>query len=247
MPAMSSVPAVRGWPAGASTRNSKLAATLYLAGATGLVGSQALALALADDRVKAVIAPTRRPIPEHPKLVTTVMDAARLQDDIARWAPDGAICALGTTRAKAGSAAAFRAIDHDLVIALATHLRDAGVGRFALTSSVGANAHSWFLYTRTKGEVEAAIGRLGFPSLTILRPGFLGGSRDENRPMERLMGRALQVASPLLPAAARISPSSTVARMLVEAAITGLPGQHVIGPAAIASAPYKPPARETVG
>src|SRR5262245_35785762 len=159
--------------------------TLFIAGATGLVGGQALALALADARVTRVIAPTRRPISAHTKLENPRLDG--LIDDAGRegWRADGAICALGTTRAIAGSAAAFRAVDHDLVLAIARRLRDGGVERFALVSSLGADPRSRVLYTRTKGEVEEAIGRLAFPSLTILRPGFLDGERAESRPLER--------------------------------------------------------------
>ena len=37
---------------------------LFLVGATGLVGRQVLDVALADARVEAVVAPTRRPLPD---------------------------------------------------------------------------------------------------------------------------------------------------------------------------------------
>lgn len=217
---------------------------LFIAGATGLVGGQALALALADGRVTRVVAPTRRPIAapgkldspklDNPKLENPRLDA--LMDDAGTdaWRADGAICALGTTRAIAGSDAAFRAIDHDLVLAIARRLRAAEVERFALVSSVGADARSRFLYTRTKGEVEEAIGSLGFPSLTILRPGFLDGERAEYRPFERVVGALLRLAGPVLPPAARVSPVSRVAALLVEAALGAAPGSRLIGSAQIA-------------
>jgi len=214
--------------------------TLFIAGASGLVGGQVLGLALADARVTRVVAPTRRPIAaqgelENPKLENPRLDA--LMDDAATdaWRADAAICALGTTRAIAGSDAAFRAVDHDLVLAIAKRLRAAGVERFALVSSVGADARSRFLYTRTKGEVEEAIGRLGFPSLTILRPGFLDGERAEYRPFERVMGAVLRFAAPVLPPSARVSPVSRVAALLLEAAIEAPPRSRVIGPGQIAA------------
>jgi uncharacterized protein YbjT (DUF2867 family) len=207
--------------------------TLFIAGATGLVGGQALALVLADARVTRVIAPTRRPIPAHAVLENPRLDA--LMDDAGPegWRADGAICALGTTRATAGSDAAFRAVDHDLVLAIAQRLRGAGVQRFILVSSVGADPRSRVLYTRTKGEVEEAIGRLGFPSLTILRPGFLDGERAESRPFERVAATLLRLAGPLLPRSARVSPVSSVARLAVEAAIDGSMGTRIIGSAEI--------------
>jgi uncharacterized protein YbjT (DUF2867 family) len=208
--------------------------TLFIAGATGLVGGQALGLALADARVTRVIAPTRRPLPPHPRLENPRLNVLMDEAGPDGWRADGAICALGTTRATAGSGSAFRAVDHDLVLAMARRLREAGVERFALVSSLGANPRSRFLYTRTKGEVEEAIVSLGFPSYTILRPGFLDGERAEYRPLERAAGAMLRLVGPLLPRAARVSPVSTVAALLIEAAIAGAPGVHIIGSAQLA-------------
>ena len=205
--------------------------TLFIAGATGLVGGRALALALADPRITRVIAPTRRAIPAQDRLVNPRLDDLLANAGHADWHADAAICALGTTRAAAGSAAAFRAVDHDLVLLLARRLREAGVTRFALVSALGANPRSPLLYPRTKGEVEQAVGALGFPSVTILQPGFLDGERAENRPMERLVGRVLRVAAPLLPRVARVSLVATVAQRLVEAAVAGQPGTDLIGAA----------------
>lgn len=209
---------------------------ILLAGATGLVGSNALKLLLADPRVTEVVAPTRRPLAPHAKLLNPIADSTNLPRDAAWWAVDGAICALGTTRAQAGSAEAFRAIDHDYALAIATQVRRGGARRFALTSSLGANARSRLLYPRTKGELEDAIRGLEFESLTIVRPGFLGGYRSEMRPMERVIGTLLRLAAPILPASARISPASGVAAILVRAAIDGKAGQHMIDSAAIATA-----------
>jgi uncharacterized protein YbjT (DUF2867 family) len=213
---------------------------ILLAGATGLVGGNALKLLLADERVTQVVAPTRRPLAPHAKLLNPIADSTSLPLDAAWWAVDGAICALGTTRAQAGSAAAFRAIDHDFALAIATQVRKGGATRFALTSSVGANAHSRLLYPRTKGELEDAIRALDFESLTIIRPGFLGGHRSEVRPMERIMAMILRIAAPILPASARISPASTVALLLVKSAIGAEAGTHLVTSADIARAPTRP-------
>jgi len=211
-------------------------ARILLSGATGLVGGEALRLLLADDRVAVVVAPTRRALAAHAKLVNPVVDADSLPLDAEWWAVDGAIGALGTTRRAAGSAAAFRAIDHDYALAVARRVREGGAKRFALCSSTGANARSPLLYPRTKGELEEAVGGLGFASLTIVRPGFIGGVRSEVRPMERFVGAMLRATAPLLPMAARISPAPTIARFLVEAAIAGGEGVRVVGPAEIARA-----------
>lgn len=207
---------------------------LLLAGATGLVGTAALKLLLADERVTRVVAPTRRALPPHAKLLNPIVHSTDIPYDADWWATDGAICALGTTRAKSRSAAAYRTIDHDYPLAIATQVRKSGATHFALTSSMGADARSPFRYTRIKGELEDALDRLGFQSLTILRPGFLGGAREENRPVERILSSLLRIAAPILPVAARTSPASTVAALLVEGALRGSPGRHVIGSAEIA-------------
>ena len=208
--------------------------SILLAGATGLVGTAALELLLADGRVSRVIAPTRRPLPLHDKLLNPVATIAELSADADWLAVDGAVLAVGTTRAKTPSRAEYRAIDHDYPLTIATLARERGAESLALVSSAGANSRSRFTYTRTKGELEDAIDHLGYPSLTIARPGFLGGERSEHRAFEKTIGALLRVAGPALPAGARINPASAVAAMLVGAVLKGERGRRVIGSAEIA-------------
>jgi uncharacterized protein YbjT (DUF2867 family) len=84
---------------------------LLLAGATGLVGRHLLALALAEPRITAVTAPVRRALLPHPKLLAAVVDFGHLPEAADWWRADAVICALGTTRRAAGSAAAFPGIE----------------------------------------------------------------------------------------------------------------------------------------
>lgn len=56
-----------------------------LAGCTGVVGQEVLRLALADPRITRVIAPTRRPLPPHPKQENPVVDFNALPSDAAWW------------------------------------------------------------------------------------------------------------------------------------------------------------------
>ena len=65
---------------------------VLLCGATGLVGREVLRMALADATVTQVVAPTRRPLPPHPKLVNPVVDFEQLPTDAAWWQADAAIC-----------------------------------------------------------------------------------------------------------------------------------------------------------
>ena len=69
---------------------------LLILGATGLVGQQVLAQALADPSVVQVVAPTRRSLAPHPKLLNPIVDFKALpQADW--WAADAVVCCLGTT------------------------------------------------------------------------------------------------------------------------------------------------------
>ncbi|WP_430387834.1 NAD-dependent dehydratase [Blastomonas fulva] len=202
--------------------------TLLIAGATGLVGRIVLAKALDDPRIGHVIAPTRSALPPNPRLTNPIVDYNALPQDADWWRCGAVICALGTTRAKAGSDAAFFRVDHDYPLAVAQAARAQGAQAFALVSAIGADAGSRLLYNRTKGEVEASIAALDFPSYTTVRPGLIGGDRDEFRPAERVSEAILRVFGPVLPRGWRISPAENIASALIEAAVAAPPGRHVI-------------------
>lgn len=207
---------------------------LLIAGATGLVGGHALTLAVNDARFDTVVAPTRRALEPQPKLINPTIDFARLPDELFAGV-DAVACALGTTLKKAGSKERFREIDKDLVVSLATAAHGAGVRRFAYVSSVGANIKSGTFYLRMKGETEAALDAIGFESLTLLRPSFLGGERGESRPLERVglgLAKALSFA---IPRRYRVVSAESVARSLLESLVAGRPGSAVIESEAIAA------------
>jgi uncharacterized protein YbjT (DUF2867 family)/transposase len=201
---------------------------VLVVGATGLVGQHVLERALANERINRVVAPTRRPLPEHAKLLNPLVDFSELPDAAAWWAVDGAVCTLGTTRAKAGSDWDIRTVDHDYPLKVARLVRGRGATRFALCSTMGAGARSHFLYTRTKGELEEDLRSVGFRSLTLVRPGLIGGERDEFRAAERIAAAILGTLGPLLPRRYCISPAAVIADVLIDAAVEGAPGSHVI-------------------
>ena len=199
---------------------------LLIVGATGLVGQQAVTQALADARVRHVVALTRRAMPPQDRLENIVADFADLPRQADWWAVDGVVCAMGTTRAKTRAPEMYRRIDHDFPLAVARLARDHGATRFALTSSLGADARSRFAYPRLKGELEEALMGLGYPSLTIVRPSVLGGDRAERRVGERAYAIALRLLAPLVPRRLRVSPATAVAASLLDGAVGGLPGVH---------------------
>src|SRR5687767_1809322 len=121
-------------------------AVLLLAGASGLVGSEVLKLALADSRITRVVAPSRTPLPSHSRLENPVTDFKHLTGGESWWRVDLVICTLGTTIKKAGSQAVFREVDHDLPLLVAKHAKAQGARSYAFNSSIGAAAGSGNFY-----------------------------------------------------------------------------------------------------
>lgn len=202
--------------------------TLLLVGATGLVGREVLRLALADPRVDHLVAPTRRPLARHPRLTNPPVDFDALPPDAPWWQADAVICTLGSTIRKAGSQEVFRRIDHDHPLAVARLARAHGARSFALTSSTGAHPAARNFYLRTKGELERDLDACGFPALTLVRPSLIGGRRDESRPAERLAMLLMTAFGPLIPRRYRMVPAASIARSLLEAALSANPGRRVI-------------------
>ncbi|WP_028103761.1 NAD-dependent dehydratase [Pseudoduganella violaceinigra] len=201
---------------------------LILVGATGLVGSEVLKLALAAPEVAQVVAPVRRRIQPHPKLVAPIVDYDRLPAQEPWWQADAVICALGTTIKTAGSQEAFRKVDFSYPMEVGRLARQHGTPSFVLNSALGADAGSGIFYNRVKGEVEHGLRSLGFPTLVIARPGLIGGAREEFRLGEKIMVPILSLLGPVLPRAWRINPAANIARAMLGAAMHPLPGEHII-------------------
>lgn len=202
--------------------------TVMLVGATGLVGQQVLHKALASTQVGRVVAPTRRALPPHPKLLNPVVDYEHLPEDAAWWAVDAVVCTLGTTIKVAGSQPAFYRVDHDHPLRVAQLALRQGARAYALNSALGADPASRVFYSRTKGELERDLQALGYPSLTLVRPGLIGGERSQARPAEELGIRVSQWLRPLLPARYRVVPAERIAHHLLAAALAAAPGVRVL-------------------
>ncbi len=217
-----------------NTRVSSAAAaaprSAIVAGGTGLVGGTLLQLLGGDASYQRVTSLVRREVPAPPGVAVQRADFERL-DELVLPEVDAAFCCLGTTRRAAGSAAAFRRVDLDYVVAFARLAKRAGAQRFLLVSSLGASPSSPFLYPRTKGECEAAITAIGFTTVVIVRPSFLLGARAQQRAGEAVALRVGQLIRPLLVGALRkYAPvdATAVARTLVRAAATAPAGVLII-------------------
>ena len=196
-----------------------------VAGASGMVGGYLLQALSEAPEYSRVFALTRRPLGrEAPKVANRIVIFERMAEQLKGMSAHEAFCCIGTTRGAAGSDEAFREADVDAVLLFAQAARAAGVNRFVVVSSVGANATSKKLYLRTKGEMEEAVAMVGFASLDILQPSLLLGARKETRPLE-LVGRALApLINPMLTGSReslRAIPAETVARGMIGAARRG--------------------------
>lgn len=199
---------------------------VLVAGASGLVGREILSALLADKSVAAVHCVGRRPPPvTHPKLTNHVVDLNALPT-----LPkiDECLIALGTTIKVAGSQAAFKAIDLDAVVAVASAAKSAGATKLGVVSAMGADAKSRVFYNRIKGEMEQSLKEMGFQSLVIARPSLIDGNRAAlNQPGRAGEGVGLLLARslrPLLPANYRAIPARDIAHALLRAVHTGPSG-----------------------
>jgi uncharacterized protein YbjT (DUF2867 family) len=201
---------------------------LVLVGATGLVGREVLKQALDDPRISLVVAPTRRALTAHPKLHAPQTDFDNLPETVDWWRVDAVICTLGTTMRRAGSRDSFRLVDYEYPLNVARFAKMNGTSTYVLNSAIGANPNSSFFYNRVKGELEISLARLGFDSLSYVRPAVIGGTRDELRWGECSLVFALGLVGRLLPVRWRLNPASRIAQVLLESALEQKPGVHII-------------------
>ena len=201
-----------------------------VAGATGLVGGLLVNTLLDAPDYTRVYALTRRPLgKEHPKLANRVVSFQRMGEQLKGLVAHDAYCCIGTTIAQAGSQEAFREVDVDAVLLFAQVARAAQVKRFVVVSSVGADMASKKFYLRTKAEMEDAITAAGFPSVDILQPSLLLGSRKQMRPLELAGTIFAPLINPLLTGsreAYRAIPAEVVARAMLGASRRGARGVY---------------------
>ena len=91
---------------------------------------------------------------------------------------------LATTRAAAGSFEAQYKIEHGLNLEMAKAANEAGTKVYVLISAQTASTSARFAYSKMKGQLEEDVKALGFESTVIIRPGLIGGEREESRPSE---------------------------------------------------------------
>ncbi len=199
--------------------------TAILAGASGLIGSQLLDLLLHDPHYDRVITVSRKELKvNHPKLNQVVFDLDKLNEVASSLIGNDVFCCLGTTMKQAGSKEAFRKVDFEYPLALATVTHSMGARRFFLVTALGSDKASSIFYNKVKGEVEEAIESVGFEALHIFQPSLLLGPRQESRAGEHAGKVVMQTLGFLIPAKYRAIESVKVARAMVASAKDNVKG-----------------------
>ena len=208
--------------------------TALLAGATGLIGRALLTRLLAATEYRRVTVLVRRAasdIEAHRKLGLQTVDFAHLPTPFPTV--DDVYIALGTTIKVAGSQEAFRQVDHDYVVGIAQAARSVGATRLGVVSALGANAHSHVFYNRVKGEMQQAIGALGYQTLVIAQPSLLVGDRaalgQPVRNAEVLVARLLRPVMGFVPKGVRPIAAGDVAAAMLKAMLAGQSGTRILG------------------
>lgn len=219
---------------------------VLIAGATGLVGREALNACLLDPGVASVRALLRRPMDldavlgplasqapglsaaQRERFEPILVDFQRLDRDPAPFCVDTVFCALGTTIRQAGSQESFRRVDFEAPLQIARLAHAQGARRFMLVSALGASSSSRVFYNRVKGELEDAVSAIGFEQLIIARPSLLEGERAESRPAEHLGLMLAKAFGFLIPESHRPVHVSQVAKALLRAAAEGGAGRRVL-------------------
>jgi uncharacterized protein YbjT (DUF2867 family) len=219
---------------------------VLIAGATGLVGREALNACLRDPGVVCVRALLRRPLAldgvlgplaselpaldaaQRRRFESVQVDFQRLDRTPDPFCVDTVFCALGTTIRQAGSQEAFRRVDFEAPLQIARLAHAQGARRFLLVSALGASSSSRVFYNRVKGELEDAVSAMGFEQLLIARPSLLDGNRAESRPAERLGLMLAKAFGFLIPESHRPVHVRQVATTLLQAAGEGGAGRRVL-------------------
>lgn len=160
-------------------------------GATGATGFSLVQQLLKDNRVHEVVVFIRSEFPlTNDKLKVHQIDFNNQDEWASLVQGDVAFSCLGTTLKQAGSKEKQWKVDFEYQYNFAKNASLNKTPVFVLVSAQGANSDSKMFYSRMKGELENAIGKLSFEKFVIMKPGLLKRP-DSDRFTERLAEKML--------------------------------------------------------
>lgn len=197
-------------------------------GASGLIGSLIVDELLQQTNATITLL-VRRPLSlNHPRIKEIIVDFGNL-DAVAQalYGCDTVFVAIGTTRQKVkGNLDAYRKVDYDIPVNVATACVQQQISKLLLVSSIGANSQSPNFYLRLKGEVEDAISNMPIPFLGIFQPSLLLGARNEFRLGEKIGQAIMPLISFLMPTQYKPIKASIVAKAMIKAVSANATGIH---------------------
>jgi uncharacterized protein YbjT (DUF2867 family) len=195
--------------------------TANIIGATGLVGTQLVQLLLKNNSFEKVRIFVRHDSGlNHPKLEQHIVGFS----DEKAWSKylkgDILFSALGTTLTQAGNKDAQYEVDYTFNLGFAKKAKENGIENYILISSLEANANSKIFYLSMKGKLDAAITKLKFKKLTILRPASFIGKRKTKRLLEFILTSIIRLFTKIIFKKYNPIKNTAVAQAMVNAAIS---------------------------
>lgn len=200
-------------------------------GATGLIGKSVIYQLLKNDHYHKIIVLTRRDLVlKHQKLEQHIINFNDLEKHKNLLIADDIFCCLGTTNAQTPDENIYKKIDVEYPLTIAKIAFQNGARQYLLVSAMGANINSTLFYNKLKGEVEEKISLLNYPTLHLIRPALLLGSRKTLRVGEKIAQMVFTIINPLFFGPLKkykAIPGETVAKAMVNLANKNLTGKNI--------------------
>ena len=200
-------------------------------GASGLIGSELLKLALNDPYFSSVTIIVRKKISlSNNKLTQIISTFEELEENQDSLQGDILFSCLGTTKSKTPDSKEYYKIDHDYPVLGSKIALQNGAKYIHLVSSLGSNSSSPSSYLKMKGEVEDDISKLPFQGIHFYRPSLIVGERKESRPLEKFSALVFNIINPLLMGSLkkyRSIEATVIAKAMLSQAKKEIKGIHI--------------------
>jgi len=156
--------------------------TALIFGSTGLIGSNLLTLLIKDDYYTTIKIFVRSKINiNDPKVEIINLDFNKLNEYSHLIKGDDCFFCIGTTKKQTPNNDEYRNIEYNFPVNIGKIAKNNNVRSFMYVSSLGSNPNTKNTYLKNKGEAEEFLKKLNFSQLSIIRPSFLLGDRNEFR------------------------------------------------------------------
>ena len=173
--------------------------TALVFGSSGLIGGNVLNFLIKNNiynKIKIFVRSPQSNLNEKVEIIVT--DFLNLNSISSEIKGDDCFFSIGTTKKNSPDKNEYRRIEYNLPVKIAKIAKDNSVNNFSYVSSGYADQNHLSTYLKNKGDVEIFLQSLNFLRLTIMRPSFLLGDREENRIGETIGSISLKFLSPVL-------------------------------------------------